>query len=281
MLVRLAARFSDGSFNGGAHYIPRSEFPEWVPFDLSLTELSARPPSKKFHILLLGDSVDRYLIDDGCGAWSNSSMYDWAEGEFVYKFGSGASQTCTTLWGSMSFLHLYGAPQAGPYLNGHVNTEADPFTDTPLRIKRALALYVERFGFSPRVIVYQSCLWDVHRVKSEEMTIRKTFQLVAAQEVDLLKNLRLLREILPSQVAVFTRTTPHSSPPRIAEMTNALRRASKALGIGVLDWDLMMRGEAPTLCDGIFRDAGHPTPAYSRAFIVAVARFVGTAIVPY
>jgi hypothetical protein len=190
------------------------------------------------------------------------------------------AHTCKTLWGSVSFLHLYGASQAGPYLNGHVNSEADPFTDTPLRIKRALALYVEQFSFSPSVVIYQSCLWDVHRTNHEELSTRTTFQLAAAQEANLRQSFQLLRELLPSHVKLLTRTTPHSSHPRIAEMTNALRRTSRALGIGVLDWDLMMRGEAPTLCDAIFRDKGHPTPAYSRAFIVAVARFVGTVIVP-
>ena len=38
----------------------------------------------------------------------------------------------------VGFIHTYGMKDAGPYLHGHVNTEDDKFTDTPLRLCKAL-----------------------------------------------------------------------------------------------------------------------------------------------
>lgn len=277
--VTRASTFSDGSFYGGAQWTTVVwPAPVWTPHEIILVDLvDLASVKKKFHILFIGDSVDRLLIDDGCDGLTNSTRFDWAEGVFrPHKESTYASQTCDTPWGSFSYLHHYGAPQTGPYLKGHKNDDADPYTDTPWRFRHGIATYIDRFGFAPTAVVYQSCLWDVFRVIKEDFNPLTTKRLIAEYERDVQSNIKLLRALLPPTSIVFTRTTPNSGHIRMFEYTNALRRTSVVMRVGVLDWERMTSGEIAVLGKGFFRDEAHPNPAYSRSFVIAVARFVAT-----
>ena len=64
--------------------------------------------------------------------------------------------------GGHGFLQTDKAPKAGPYLHGHVNDANDPFTDTPLRIRKTMQHYASVTGAVPDMVVYQTNLWDAY-----------------------------------------------------------------------------------------------------------------------
>jgi hypothetical protein len=121
-------------------------------------------------VLLIGDSVDRYIATDWCylmgirndglsdTAWDNL----WGSGNLKYGRGlkfptyiCGDRKTNDTV----AFVHHYGSPDRGPYYNGFANNPGDPNIDSILRIPYALDLYLKEYPLPDR-IMYHSALWD-------------------------------------------------------------------------------------------------------------------------
>jgi hypothetical protein len=118
-----------------------------------------KTPSRNVSILILGDSINRYMIDDGCGL-IGGTLADWGVG-FTYKVGASAAKACITPTGVIAYLNTYGSKPKGPYYTNHVNSPEDPWADTELRIAHGVAQFTERFG-APLLILFRGELWDLH-----------------------------------------------------------------------------------------------------------------------
>ena len=222
-------------------------------------------------ILLLGDSVDRYLIEDSCSLY-NGSMLEWAHDVIKYKAAVSPSGICRCFWGTIGFVHLYGARPTGPYLLNHVNNAQDPYTDTTLRIPFVLSHYNRSFGKLPDVVVYQANLWDAQQFMRVYNETDEREGVVRRYMADIDHNLDLVSDILPNSSVLLMRTTPTNLAFKFeGEFNAALRCVSQRKGIGLLDWDLMTSTVEPRA--SMFRDRTHPNPAHSRGFAATLVKF--------
>ena len=85
---------------------------------------------KSRHILLLGDSIDRYLVADWCSHHNKSEPFgvtqevEWGGSELKYggHFGvlKSPSYCMNELGDSMAAMHIFGSRPNGPYFtSGH------------------------------------------------------------------------------------------------------------------------------------------------------------------
>ena len=216
-------------------------------------------------ILLLGDSIDRYLVADGCAGLGASEPWDWSDGLFPYRHGMSGAGMCSTPDGSatLASLHLFGAAPAGPYLHNH-GGELD---DTAPRISRGLEQFRNKAGQGPTHIVYHSNSWDALLHLRE----RSGVALLRAFVADVNATLARLRELEPD-AKLLVRTTPSNMPLK-AMYNEGLRIAAARQGVPLLDWNAQV---APLLLhyEPFYRDNGmHPSVHYSRAFALQLVQW--------
>ena len=285
-IARNAALLREGTWSfldGGATWLLRvAESELLLPPALDAVEPRNDAP---IDILLIGDSVDRFVVDEGCGQWGiAASSFNWAEGVLFYSDSSPARK-CDAPWGSISSLHLFGAPPQGPYYWNFSNNARDPFVDTELRIPKGLALYEKKFGKQPDVVVYQSGLWDSLRLggrRDAGPVVPNPASILLTPERNILHlrrfrsqaaaNIDLIRSLLRSERTVMLlRTTPVSpGTVLLAEFNAALRGLGDEKGLGVVDLDAMLRAE---LFNGPWRDNVHPTTRLCIAFHAIIVGF--------
>lgn len=242
----------------------------WNALDDSiLAHESQFPTSPVVDILLLGDSVDRMIVTDGCSQWQ-SNLSEWGSGLFKYKYG--AAYTCSSTWGRLSALNLFGAKQSGPYFLGFSNNEEDQYVDTPLRIRKGINQYRAEFGKFPDFIVYQSLLWDMQESRGDgpPLTDVRMSSLMQQFLQDTLTNVDLITTQRPT-CSVFLRTAPLIGGYQIApEYNNILRRVARLRKLGLFDWDMMLRG---LRSNAIFRDQQHPIVPLTSSFHRTLVQF--------
>jgi hypothetical protein len=257
---------------------PPGPWATWHPFDDSLL-LPDSTPSEPVHILVFGDSLDRFMVDDGCKAWAHTKVKDFTRKVLKYKENVHPSRICWTQWGSLSFLHLYGSRPRGPYYMGHQNSPEDPFTDTELRIPKAMELYLEAVKSRPTFIMFQSNLWDSRLLTDEaSVSIAARMAIVRRYMTDLNNTLQTL---MHRNTTILMRTTPvaYAFPHLVADFNAGLRLVAASRSIGLVDWDAMLSGlnrqpnqysQAPV---PTFRDDHHPTVQFSRQFAFTLTQF--------
>ena len=144
----------------------------WFPFLFLLPFSSV----VSLQILLIGDSVDRYIVGDWC--WSIGLDGDKSSSNVVWSSHWGASSglqygninskkqpafVCGSLLtnDTLAFVHTFGSNPTGPYYEGFTNNKDDLYADTPSRIQRAMEVYYEEYPV-PDMIYYNSVQWDLH-----------------------------------------------------------------------------------------------------------------------
>jgi hypothetical protein len=131
------------------------------------------PTTNSINLLLIGDSVDRYITEDWCNFIKNHPngkkedvwRQQWADGSIRYN-GARGSRVPLYICGSydtndsIAFVHHFGSNPRGPYDHGWISSPEDPFVDSEPRIRHALKIYYKKFP-PPDRIIYQSVLWDL------------------------------------------------------------------------------------------------------------------------
>lgn len=248
----------------------------WAPLEPAPPPWPGRAST---HVLLLGDSLDRYTVEDGCAAWG-AAVSPWADDVFPHlgKKGTSGSRVCSPpAWGSLAFLHMYGAPPHGPYYRGHVSVAGNPFADTAARIPRALQRYTEVFGRAPDAVVYQSSLWDAARCNANATCAGAGWREYLRTHGDYLAaNVEAIRAGLPPGTPVALRTSP-SNPTNngmgIAALNAVARAVARRVRAPLLDWAAAFANAHNPA--SVFRDGAagwHPAALYGAAFIQAVVR---------
>ena len=219
-------------------------------------------------ILLLGDSIDRFIVRDFCEA-QNLTFDDWSGQTFRYRPEdvSSATSLCRSPNGTVGHLHLFGSNSSGPYRNNVFSTRMDPFVDTPLRICKGIEVFTQTVG-PPAALVFQTVLWD-------GLGLSKQVWLTDAERAEsfragLFARVRDINRCRGRATELVLRTVPKSIwASELTALLNAVvRNASAALGLRLLDWDADLRawsGPKETEWDR-FRDAFHPTAKYCARF---------------
>jgi hypothetical protein len=206
-------------------------------------------------ILFLGDSVDRYVTIDTCGA--RTPLIPWSRGQFKYRtgLGPGAAMLCNTATNdSLAYLNLYGSAPHGPYHHGFKNTAADPYADTPARVCAGLGTYQRHYG-APIAVVFNTILWDI-AVEDVRIPLDVFRKQVTERVRDVLRckndSSKLFLRTAPSRHwweqtllaagHTFVPTPAHNlshpeQPARIAAANEFMRQLSSQLGLGLLDFD--------------------------------------------
>jgi hypothetical protein len=166
----------EGRLMIGANKSGKAGFKLWVEQGMSLATLNYDPqilpafitkgPEKpcstglhssdsKVRLFLLGDSVNRMMIDDACGALGGIAQR-WTTG-FAYRIFASPDKSCITVDGVIAFLNIYGSAPRGPYEGGHGsnNSVDDPWADTELRVQHGLDQFIEKFG-TPNFVLFRS-----------------------------------------------------------------------------------------------------------------------------
>lgn len=237
-------------------------------------------------ILLLGDSVDRMVVDDFCISKHKNecSLHAWAKRKFKYKKGVSASAWASSSNGILGFLHVYGSGEHGPYPHGHINTFYDPYTDTPLRICKGIQYFTEEVA-TPTHIVFQVALWDIfllqegncnhtekHDQKSKTMTTKSVGHCAYREDLmtyktNMLNRINDIKRCAPADTEVILRTTPWEewAGDALTEFNKVIRSISEEQKLRLFDFDQLayqnlLGGEIG------FRDSIHPQSKNTAAF---------------
>lgn len=114
------------------------------------------------NVLLIGDSVDRYIVSAWC-SYKDAMQHATSWGDGSIKYGDKTKQPsllCRSLKDNITLasLHIFGSSPYGPYL--WVENVRDKLANTVPRIEKALQLYENQIG-APDIVIFQSILWDL------------------------------------------------------------------------------------------------------------------------
>jgi hypothetical protein len=214
------------------------------------------------------------MVQDYCGAsQTHAQGGGWADGVFMYKSGTQAALVCIapTASGKVTIaqLHVYGSAPKGLYLHNHSNTPDDPFTDTPLRVRRGMEHFVAQFGHAPDVMVRSTVVWDAALQKTLEPRRWLGVSGVAAFASDVRGVMTGLRALLPPTTLLAVRTAPsiYADLPDVGPRNAALRRLGWQETYAVLDWAQQLDGRVDHL-----RDTMHPKAEFTAVFGREIAR---------
>jgi hypothetical protein len=218
-------------------------------------------------VLLLGDSVDRYIVRDFCSL-HNGTVEDWSRQAFMYKAKdeASASSLCSLPSRALAHLHLFGSNQTGPYRDGIRESWFDPFVDTPVRICKGLELFARRVA-APTTIVFQVLMWDLLAVRGAPDAAAAA----ARYRARLRARLADVRRCAPPGAEVAIRTAPSSrwGGALMPAFNDALRGLARDAGLRLLDFDALAAGWAAEAGDAEadrFRDGYHPAETYCARF---------------
>jgi len=235
-------------------------------------------------ILLMGDSVNRYMVEEYC---------DRVEGKFTHNWGTGfhqnqkqrTSSSCEVLNLNLiiGFLHIFGSESVGPYHeNRKSNNDKSDFTDTIIRIPKGIEQFQNLIGSEIDFIFYRTDLWDLaqfsntsYRYYNEDssnflLTNRKA--LINRFIENNLWAIKLIRQLSPSSY-IGTHTIPRIKHELnldlFAHFENAVRFIAHQSGIFLFDWNLQFANMNP---DEYLRDNTHPSYWYSSGFLEFVVK---------
>ena len=121
-------------------------------------------------IFTIGDSVDRYILEDWCvlkgdpPGCTGFRCTLWAGADVGIKpppHMAPSDLLCTMPNDTIGFGHHYGSAAQGPYYHD-LTTANDPLVNSDVRIPRLLEVFFARVG-TPNLIIYHSAIWDLHR----------------------------------------------------------------------------------------------------------------------
>ena len=265
------------------------------------TTQKERSPKHQTHVLLLGDSVDRHIVEDWCLLSSKGprriipyeSVFD--DGSLHYQQSHVAMNLCSNKNGdSLAFVHHFGSHPFGPYISiGKVNNRSDPLISTKPRLERAIQLYMKKVG-RPSRIFYNSELWDAVAIYSHAMTVGndnitiptnplyqenlRTFEMRLHERIDgILETVALYDASMgsntttlplpPVEVALRTTCWVVKHADRVRDYNDIVRRVSLQRNLTLYDFDRdcwgTMKDHPPNSGYFILRDFIHPRTVFT------------------
>ena len=213
-------------------------------------------------VLILGDSVDRYAVEDFCKSRKNHSE-NWS-GNIFRNRRKNDSEICFTIEGTIAHLHIFGSNATGPYFKNISNTPS--LIDTKPRLLRGIQLFSQRFG-PPAVIVLHVMLWDFFKVMDQGAD--ELDREAAGYRASIFERILEILTLKDNRTALVLRTAPlpDMTPTNwlLARYNGVVRNISAQLGLELVDLDELVWGGG-VRADRLwahrrhFRDAIHPRP---------------------
>ena len=228
------------------------------------------------HLLMMGSSVDRYMVTDICEhfhlihqAWGNNSIAD------VNLKQQHPATLCVTPRFQIASIHLFGSNPVGPYLHGFKNTDENPFIDSIDRINVTLSLYLSQFGKYPDRIMFSSGIWDcyVHGKITNESTewpaIVSTFSRNIKDRLDQIEAI----VGVDTDVGVRTDVLYDESGDILHAHNSLIRTIAATRNLSIYDYDADLTAlESTPQRFLLMRDRAHPR---ARHQIAAVFKMLG------
>jgi len=230
-------------------------------------------------VIILGDSLSRNIVVESCEETSGATLSDWTKcptiemcvlaselktffeatttGLLSYRNGMPAGLSCCGLQGGevcISQLHLYGMADSGPYYNGFVNTPTDPWTDTPLRICKALEIFhVKKI---PTHIILAIMDWDL-MTWDEKATSDAAF--VEVWKDQLSRRIMDVKRCKDNSSELLLQTFPRNPhfADRIQLLNDVIRDVGKSNSLRLIDWQNEACANG-TCSNADYRDDIHP-----------------------
>lgn len=129
-------------------------------------------PNQATNLLLIGDSVDRFITHDWCEfhGWRSGKAreVDWADSTLEihddypkHRDKIPFLQCISPANDSIAMVHIFGSYAQGPYLKMNAPCKSK-YCPTPARVERALELYFEKVGL-PDFIIFHTIQWDAQK----------------------------------------------------------------------------------------------------------------------
>ena len=221
------------------------------------------------NILMLGDSVDRNLLDDGCDSmgetaelleWGRDLSYLQAGKKWVQ--GGGVCKSRNFTWG---YMNIYGSKKKGPYYQHFKNNPVDPYTDTEARIFQAIEQYKSALGV-PDFVFYRADLWDLHVISASNFSLQEEKVYFEQYRENLNWAWETIRSMLPNSV-LCTHTIPpilwEHGDKLFDEFMSNVRFVAAENEVVIFDWNQMLGRSDPHT---YLRDKHHPDGRHSSSF---------------
>jgi hypothetical protein len=118
--------------------------------------------SQSLHIFLIGESIDRYVVQEWCLKATGQAAIPWTpENILHYRKNELGGYRCYDphLNVSIGNIQVFGVNSTGKYLNSFAYDDGKNIVKTNLRIRAALEVYITKFG-PPDIIYFITALWD-------------------------------------------------------------------------------------------------------------------------
>lgn len=223
------------------------------------------------HVLLFGDSIDRYIVFDWCTknvsgtkkrfVWGNESLFSHGTQKYIQH------QTCficidSATDDSIANVHTYGSKAQGPY--GSWDVPYDPFHDSSYRIPLSLQWYKDQFGPPDRVVL-QTAVWDHLGFKENGRwsTAAEWRATLLEFSHNLMERLTDVKATLDEDVDVCLRTAASFTEggSQIKDLNNVIRYVARQNNYTLLDldydiWSIVNFDQSRE--NELFRDNKHP-----------------------
>jgi len=277
-------------------------------FPVGCTSPATSATDGRFRVLIFGDSIDRFLLEDGCGlsGGRQPAKAQWTK-NFTYLTGAPASLVCEypqtpvkvvpakshhnplPFWissntapvagtvsngGIVAFLNVYGSTPRGPYYENH-GSHSEFSGDTVERVNEGVRQFVEEFGGPLDAILFRAEVWDMHKhapkVENGALTGDDLAAVFPQFVSDLGSVFQDLRERFPRAI-LGTHTVPFpikKSRLLFFSYLSALRLFTRrSEDIFLLDWNALLGPLEPSVTQ---KDAMHPDGKYSGPFYALLA----------
>jgi len=232
-------------------------------------------------ILLLGDSIDRYLVEDYCKKIEGNFTNNWGHGFHMLTNhkSSGFCQFERLKFGNMN---LFGSEKVGPYydLRKSINQSYD-FTDTIVRIPQAIEQFKSLVGSEIDFILIRTEIWDLALYSNSSSHNFDTAQskLILQNRTHIISRfvdnnlwiIDFIKHLSPNSF-IGTHTVPKPSGLNLDlfdHFTNGVRYISHLTGIFLFDWNLQFIHLDSSI---YLRDFVHPSFWYSAGFLEFVVK---------
>jgi hypothetical protein len=115
------------------------------------------------HLLVIGDSLDRYMVAERCAHYSNEGSLLAAWGDKRLKYPSQPQVCRSGTHTSIAQVQVFGANGTGPYRYKHLGEDVWTKSRTLLALSEHL-----RIGVVPDVVVFHATLWDAYHMNERD-----------------------------------------------------------------------------------------------------------------
>lgn len=214
-----------------------------------------------YNVLLIGDSIDRFIVEDWCYIDRPKPPSKRLCPDCFYWFDDTGSKwdssMCTKGNDSIANVHHFGSRDTGPYFS---KENVNPRDFAPNIIKNSISHYFVRVGV-PDLVLYQAVMWDAAYIKDihtkispsslENVTTRYTAswnQTIATYKENMIKRIRDVQTAVRESIARLNRTAQVNIGLRTAvynknvgslggDFNNVVRQLSREFNITLFDLD--------------------------------------------